>query len=78
MGAADSFDPGASSAVNAIALQRDGKFLVSGFSGTDVGQAKAQSGASVTAANFRLDVVPSGTINGTDVGLVKSSSGHSV
>jgi len=45
---------------------------------TDISQTKLQSGAPVTAANFREDVVVSGSINGSDVSLVKSHSGTSV
>jgi hypothetical protein len=45
---------------------------------TDVSQTKLQSGVPVTAANFREDVVVSGSINATDIGLVKSRSGSSV
>jgi subtilisin family serine protease len=45
---------------------------------TDVSQTKLQSGVPVTAANFREDVVVSGSINATDVSLVKSHSGSSV
>ena len=45
---------------------------------TDISQTKAQSGVAVTAANFREDVVVSGSINATDVSLVKSHSGSSV
>jgi hypothetical protein len=45
---------------------------------TDIGQAKAQSGVTVTNANFRQDVTPNGTINASDIGLVKSGSGASV
>ncbi|MEO5720502.1 MAG: S8 family serine peptidase [Chthoniobacterales bacterium] len=42
---------------------------------TDVGQAKAQSGQPVTAANFRNDVNVNGSINATDIGQVKAQSG---
>ena len=45
---------------------------------TDISQAKMQSGMPVSAANFRNDVVVTGSINGTDVSLVKSRSGFSV
>ncbi len=45
---------------------------------TDVSQTKLQSGAPVTAANFRDDVVVSGSINATDIVFVKSHSGTSV
>ena len=45
---------------------------------TDVSQAKLQSGAPLSAANFRNDVDVSGSINATDVSFVKSHSGTSV
>ena len=60
------------------------KFLIgdtnanSSVSASDVGQTKAQSGITVTIANFREDVTPNGTINAADIGLVKAGSGHSV
>jgi hypothetical protein len=48
-----------------------------GVSGADVAQTKAQSGAPVTGANFRLDVNASGgNIGAADVALVKSKSGN--
>jgi hypothetical protein len=43
---------------------------------SDIGAVKAQSGAPVTAANFRADVAANGSINATDVSLVKSRSGN--
>ncbi len=43
---------------------------------SDVGAVKGQSGAAVTASNFRADVAASGVINATDIGLVKSRSGQ--
>ncbi len=45
---------------------------------TDISQTKLQSGVPVSAANFREDVVVSGSITATDVSLVKSHSGSSV
>ncbi len=42
----------------------------------DVSQTKGQSGAAVTAANFREDVNSNGSINAGDVGLVKGKSGN--
>jgi hypothetical protein len=43
---------------------------------TDIGLVKAQSGAAVTAANFRTDVTANGgSVNASDVGLVKSTTG---
>jgi hypothetical protein len=47
-------------------------------SAADVGQTKAQSGQSVSAANFRSDVNASGSITAADVGLVKSQAGSSL
>ena len=46
--------------------------------GTDVSQTKLQSGAPVTAANFREDVNISSAISGTDVSIVKLRSGSGV
>ena len=43
--------------------------------GTDVSQAKLQSGQAVSGSNFRNDVTVSGSINGTDVSSVKLKSG---
>ena len=45
---------------------------------TDIGIVKGQSGAAVTAANFRQDLAPNGAISASDIGLVKSRSGTSV
>jgi hypothetical protein len=45
---------------------------------TDVSQTKAESGKSVTSANFREDVTANGSINSSDVSLVKSKSGTGV
>ena len=42
---------------------------------SDIGQVKSQSGAPVTAANFRSDLNANGSINSTDVAIVKSRSG---
>ena len=42
---------------------------------SDLGQVKADSGAPVTQATFRSDVIPSGIINSTDVAAVKAASG---
>jgi hypothetical protein len=46
--------------------------------GTDVSQTKGQSGAPVTIANFREDVVVNGAISGTDVSSVKGHTGTAV
>ncbi len=45
---------------------------------TDVSQTKTQSGAAVSAANFREDVVVNGSINASDISFVKLRSGSSV
>ena len=45
---------------------------------SDVGQVKAQSGATATGANFRTDVNVSGSISASDIGQVKAQSGTSV
>jgi hypothetical protein len=45
---------------------------------SDVSQIKAQSGANVTAANFRTDISANGFINASDVSLAKTRSGTSV
>jgi hypothetical protein len=46
-----------------------------GLTAADVGQTKAQSGQTATAANFRTDVNASGSISAADIALVKSKSG---
>jgi serine protease AprX len=67
--------PDTSVSLNILAGDVNGNKTVNG---TDVSQTKLQSGALITAANFREDVVVSGAINGTDVSLVKSHSGTGV
>ncbi len=42
----------------------------------DISQVKSQSGAPVTAANFRTDVNANGSITASDIGQVKANSGH--
>jgi hypothetical protein len=50
-----------------------------GVNATDIGQTKAQSGQTVTAANFRQDVNVSGaSISASDIGLVKARSGNTL
>ena len=44
----------------------------------DVAQAKAQTGQTVTASNFRNDVNANGAINAADVTIVKQHSGQSL
>jgi hypothetical protein len=43
---------------------------------TDVSAAEAQSGAPVSNANFRTDVLANGAINASDVSIVKLHSGE--
>jgi hypothetical protein len=43
---------------------------------TDIGQTKSQSGAILSASNFRSDVNASGTVNASDIGQIKASAGH--
>jgi hypothetical protein len=45
---------------------------------SDLGSAKAEANAPLTATNFRADVTPNGTINASDVAFVKAASGSSV
>lgn len=45
---------------------------------SDISQTKIQSGAAVTASNFRTDVTVNGGINASDVSLVKSRSGSAL
>jgi CSLREA domain-containing protein len=45
---------------------------------SDIGQTKGQSGAAVTASNFRTDVNVNGSVNASDIGLVKSRSGTAI
>ena len=45
---------------------------------SDVAQAKAQIGATITNANFREDVNENGGISASDVTMVKSKIGNSV
>ncbi len=42
---------------------------------TDVGQIKANVGATLSPSNFRSDVTANGSINSSDVGAVKAASG---
>jgi len=46
-----------------------------GTNGSDVAQAKSQSGQTLSGSNFRNDVNANGSINGTDIANVKSKSG---
>lgn len=45
---------------------------------SDVAQAKAAAGQTVTASNFRNDVNANGAINAADVTIVKQHSDHSL
>ncbi len=67
--------PSTAVSMNVLAGDTNGNKTVNG---TDVSQTKAQSGLTVTAANFRQDVTPNGSINTSDIGLVKSRSGQFV
>ena len=67
--------PNTAVSLNILAGDTNGNKTVNA---TDVVQTKQQSGALVTAANFREDVVVTGSINGTDITTVKSQSGKSV
>ena len=42
---------------------------------SDVGQVKANAGATLSQTNFRSDVTANGSINSSDVGIVKAASG---
>jgi glucose/arabinose dehydrogenase len=44
-------------------------------SATDIGLVKANSGQSVTSANFRADITADGAVTATDVSFVKAQSG---
>ena len=67
--------PSASVSVNMLVGDTTGNKTVNS---TDVSQIKAQSGQSVTAANFREDINVNGQINGTDVSQVKLRVGSAV
>ena len=45
---------------------------------SDVAQTKAQSGATVTAANFREDINANGSVSASDVAQVKANAGHTL
>jgi hypothetical protein len=47
-------------------------------SASDVAQTKGQSGAAVTAANFRTDINANGSVNAGDTALVKANAGHTL
>lgn len=42
---------------------------------SDIGEAKANSGLTTNASNFRTDVTANGVINSSDIGLIKANSG---
>ena len=67
--------PSASIRMNLLAGDTNGNKSVSA---ADVSQTRAQSGVGVTAANFRQDVIPNGTISAGDISFVKSRAGQSV
>ena len=47
-------------------------------SASDVAQTKGQSGATVTAANFRTDINANGSVSASDVAQVKANAGHTL
>ncbi len=49
-----------------------------GVNSSDIGQAKANSGQTANAGNFRTDVTVNGTINSSDIGTVKAESGKNL
>ena len=67
--------PNRSVSVNMLSGDTTGNKTVNA---SDVAQTKVQSGAAVTALNFRTDVTVNGVINASDVNLVKSRSGSAL
>ena len=67
--------PNRSVSVNMLSGDTTGNKTVNA---SDVAQTKVQSGAAVTASNFRTDVTVNGVINASDVNLVKSRSGSAL
>ena len=47
-------------------------------SASDVAQTKGQSGATVTAANFRTDINANGSVSASDGAQVKANAGHTL
>jgi hypothetical protein len=47
-------------------------------SASDIGQTKAQSGATATSLNFHTDVNASGVVSASDIGQVKANAGHTL
>jgi hypothetical protein len=74
-GAAGELLPPASISMNVLLGDTSGNKIVNS---TDVSQTKLQSGAPISATNFRSDNTVNGTINATDVSQVKLNSGHGV
>jgi hypothetical protein len=74
----DSFSqvlPDTAVSVNMLIGDTNGNKAVSA---SDVAQTKAQSGATVTAANFREDINASGSVSASDVAQVKANAGHTL
>lgn len=67
--------PDAAVSVNFLTGDSSGNKLVNA---TDISQVKSQTGALVTAANFRTDLNANGSINSSDIGLVKARSGNGI
>jgi hypothetical protein len=74
-GAAGEVLPPTTVSMNVLLGDTSGNKIVNS---TDVSQTKLQSGAAISAANFRSDNTVNGIINATDVSQVKLSSGHGV
>jgi hypothetical protein len=45
---------------------------------SDIGQTKGQSGAVLSADNFRTDINASGSVNASDIGQAKANAGHTL
>jgi autotransporter-associated beta strand protein len=45
---------------------------------SDIGQTKGQSGAVLSADNFRADINASGSVNASDIGQAKANAGHTL
>lgn len=67
--------PSTTVSMNVLAGDANGNKTVNA---SDIGMTKGESGAGLTAANFRADVNASGAVNGSDIGLVKAATGHTV
>ena len=67
--------PSASVSVNMLIGDTTGNKSVNAG---DVAQTKGQSGATVTAANFREDINANGSVSASDVAQVKANAGHTL